>query len=108
MSCRRQAKENSMTSFARTRSWSVVGLLGVAVLAPIGANASPACTKEPKSAWLPEAKMKEKIATMGYREIRVFKTSGSCYEIYGIDAKGRKAEVYFNPVDGAVVKSNED
>jgi hypothetical protein len=45
---------------------------------------------------------------MGYREIKVFKTSGSCYEIYAIDAKGHKAEVYFNPVDGSVVQSNED
>ena len=45
---------------------------------------------------------------MGYREIKVFKTSGSCYEIYAIDAKGHKAEVYFNPVDGSVVQSNDD
>jgi hypothetical protein len=26
----------------------------------------------------------------------------------GDDAKGHKAEVYFNPVDGSVVQSNED
>jgi hypothetical protein len=83
-------------------------LIGVAGLLPFTVNASPACTKEPKTAWLSEVKMKEKIATMGYREIKVFKTSGSCYEIYAIDAKGKKAEVYFNPVDGAVVESNVD
>jgi hypothetical protein len=83
-------------------------LTGAAGLAPFTANASPPCTKAPKTAWLSEAKMKEKIATMGYREIKVFKTSGSCYEIYAIDAKGQKAEVYFNPVDGTVVQSNED
>lgn len=35
--------------------------------------------------------MKEKIATMGYHDIKVFKTSGSCYEIYGRDAQGNKA-----------------
>jgi hypothetical protein len=83
-------------------------LMGAAGLVPFTASASPPCTKEPKTAWLSEAKMKEKIAIMGYREIKVFKTSGSCYEIYAIDAKGHKAEVYFNPVDGAVVQSNED
>jgi len=83
-------------------------LLGLAGLVPCTSNASPPCTKEPKTAWLSEAKMKEKIATMGYREIKVFKTSGTCYEIYAIDAKGHKVEVYFNPVDGAVVQSNQD
>jgi len=88
-------------------SGALVALFAVIFL-PMAAQASPPCTKEPKSAWLPEAKMKEKIATMGYREIKVFKTSGSCYEIYAIDAKGKKAEVYFNPVDGSVVQSNED
>lgn len=82
--------------------------LAAAMLVPIAVEASPACTKEPKSAWLTESKMKEKIATMGYRDIRVFKVSGSCYEIYAVDAHGAKAEVYFNPVDGSIVQSNVD
>ena len=82
--------------------------LAAAILLPIAVQASPPCTKEPKNAWLTETKMKEKIATLGYREIKIFKTSGSCYEIYAIDDKGRKAEVYFNPVDGSIVQSNVD
>ena len=49
--------------------------------------------------------MKQKIAEMGFKDIRTFKTSGSCYEIYGHDKDGRKAEVYFNPVDASIVKS---
>ncbi len=68
----------------------IVPLVAAALL-PIAAHASPQCTKEPKSAWLGEAAMKEKIATMGYHDIKVFKTSGSCYEIYGRDAQGNKA-----------------
>jgi hypothetical protein len=82
--------------------------LAATILLPVAAYASPQCTKEPKSAWLSEAAMKEKIATMGYHDIKVFKTSGSCYEIYGRDAQGHKTEVYFNPVDGSVVESNVD
>ena len=97
-----------MKTLVKTKLSAAVLLFGAAGLVPFAASASPACTKEPKTAWLSEAKMKEKIATMGYREIKVFKTSGSCYEIYAIDKKGHKAEVYFNPVDGAVVQSNED
>ena len=91
-----------------SKSSGAFATLVAITLSPIAAFASPPCTKEPKAAWLSEAKMKEKIATMGYREIKIFKTSGSCYEIYAIDAKGHKAEVYFNPVDGNVIQSNDD
>jgi hypothetical protein len=69
------------------------------------ALAGPKCTSEAKDKWLSEEVMKQKIAEMGFKDIRTFKTSGSCYEIYGHDKDGRKAEVYFNPVDGSIVKS---
>lgn len=72
------------------------------------ASASPRCTKEPQSKWLTPAQMKAKIATMGYRDIKVFQVSGSCYEIYAHTKDGRRAEVYFNPVTGAVVQNNVD
>lgn len=67
--------------------------------------AAPKCTTEAKDKWLSEEVMKQKIAEMGFKDIRTFKTSGSCYEIYGHDKDGRKAEVYFNPVDASIVKS---
>ncbi|MBU6444406.1 MAG: PepSY domain-containing protein [Alphaproteobacteria bacterium] len=71
------------------------------------ALASPKCTTEPESKWLGEDAMKAKIAGMGYTKIRTFqKTKGGCYEIYGFTADGQKAEVYFNPVSGAVVEKN--
>lgn len=79
-------------------------MLGVASLAA----AAPECTKEPKAKWLPEAEMKAKVATMGYKDIKVFQVSGSCYEIYAHTKDGKRAEVYFNPVTGAVVQSNVD
>ncbi|MBE0703485.1 MAG: PepSY domain-containing protein [Afipia sp.] len=70
------------------------------------AFAAPDCTTEPKSKWMTEDAMKSMIEKMGYKDIRTFKTSGSCYEIYGHTKDGKKAEVYFNPVSGEVVQSN--
>ena len=72
------------------------------------AVAGPKCTTEPKAKWLTEAQMKAKIAALGYTKIKVFQVSGSCYEIYGMNKAGKKAEVYFNPVNGAVVQNNVD
>jgi len=72
------------------------------------ALASPVCTKEPQSKWMSPGMMKTLIATKGYRDVKVFKVSGSCYEIYAHTKDGKRAEVYFNPVTGAIVQSNVD
>ena len=50
--------------------------------------------------------MKAKVGALGYERIKTFKVSGNCYEIYGYTKDGKKAEVYFNPVSGDVVKAN--
>jgi hypothetical protein len=72
------------------------------------ATAAPVCTQLPPAKWLTPTQMKGKIATMGYRDIKVFQVSGSCYEIYAHTKNGKRAEVYFNPVTGAVVQNNVD
>jgi hypothetical protein len=77
----------------------------VAAFATAGAAAAaPDCTSEPKSKWMSEADMQKQIAKLGYK-VKQFKVSGNCYEIYGWTKEGAKAEVYFNPVTGAIVKS---
>lgn len=78
-------------------AFAFVGLSG-------GASAAPPCTTEPKAKWLSEAAMKAKVDEMGYKNIRTFKTSGNCYEIYGFTKDGQRTEVYFNPVTGAIVE----
>jgi hypothetical protein len=46
---------------------------------------------------------------MGFKNIKVFKkTTSGCYEIYGYNKDGKKAEVYFNPVTGEIVENNVD
>lgn len=80
--------------------------LAGALLAAAPALAGPTCTDAPKDTWLSEGAMKQKIAEMGYKDIRVFKvTQGNCYEIYGFDKDGKRAEVYFHPVTGAIVEA---
>ena len=68
------------------------------------ASAAPLCTRVPQAKWMSPGQMKSRIAKMGYRTIKVFKVSGSCYEIYALTKDGKRAEVYFNPVSGAVVQ----
>ncbi len=83
----------------------IVAAVALATLVPAAAMAAPKCTTEPKDKWMTEEAMKAKVAELGYKDIRTFKVSGSCYEIYGKTQDGKKAEVYFNPVTGDVVKA---
>ncbi|QGM95203.1 PepSY domain-containing protein [Methylocystis rosea] len=80
--------------------------LATTLLIPSLAQAAPNCTGEPTDKWMPEDAMKAKVAALGYERIKTFKVSGNCYEIYGYTKDGKKAEVYFNPVSGDVVKAN--
>ena len=61
------------------------------------------CKKHPKAEWMKEEDLKKKLEGEGYK-IKKFKVDGNCYEIYGWDKDKRKVEIYFNPVDGKVVK----
>lgn len=92
-----------MTTFSINRIL-VSSAFALAVMGS-AAIAAPDCSKEPADKWMTEDAMKAKAAEMGYTKIKTFKTSGSCYEIYGWNKDGKKAEVYFNPVTGDVVKA---
>ena len=72
------------------------------------AVAAPVCTSLPQARWLTWDQMKARISRMGYRDIKVFQISGSCYEIYAHSRDGKRAEVYFGPVTGSVVQNNVD
>jgi hypothetical protein len=74
------------------------------VLVSGSAFAAAKCTKHPKAEWLPQDQAKAKIEALGYK-IRKFKVDGNCYEIYGENKDGKKAEVYFDTKTLEVVKA---
>ncbi|MBL7544165.1 MAG: PepSY domain-containing protein [Bdellovibrionaceae bacterium] len=76
-----------------------LALLGAAS----SAYAKKECTSEPKSKWMSAVDFKKKVEADGYK-ISKFKQPGTCYEIYGTNKDGKKVEIYFNPVDGSIVK----
>ncbi len=67
------------------------------------AQAKKNCTDQPKEKWMKEEDFKKLMENQGYN-IQKFKQPGSCYEIYGTNKEGKKVEIYFNPVDGSIVK----
>ena len=62
------------------------------------------CTDQPKEQWQDQEVFKENLVSQGFK-IKEFKvTEGKCYEMYGWNKEGQKVEIYFNPVDAAIVK----
>jgi hypothetical protein len=83
-------------------------LFAVALIATFASNVALAdaqCKAQPKDTWQKEADFKKKLTAEGY-QIKKFKVSGNCYEIYGKNKDGKKVEIYFDPVSGTPVKSD--
>ncbi|XZG69002.1 PepSY domain-containing protein [Chitinibacteraceae bacterium HSL-7] len=68
-----------------------------------GAFAGAACTKHPKDQWMSQADARAKVEQQGYK-IKKFKVDGQCYELYGWNKEGKRAEVYFDTKTLDVVK----
>lgn len=89
--------------------------LSAVLLAPSAVLAGADCPKAPKDSWMSELDMQKKIVNEYGFSIHKFKVDGNCYEIYGMMPKDKQAEtpewvkveVYFNPVDGEIVKQKQ-
>lgn len=67
-------------------------------------NEPTVCTSAPQSDWMNQEEFQANLIAGGY-QIKEFKvTEGNCYEIYGRDSSDNKVEIYFNPLDGSIVK----
>ena len=89
------------------KSIAILTALTLSTLAG-SAVAGPKCTDEPQSKWLTEAQMTAKFQQLGYRDDvkKLHVSKGQCWEIYGHDKAGKKIEIYFHPITGAIVEAN--
>lgn len=82
---------------------TLIALTSFALLSGGAAHAAKNCTDQPKEKWMTVETSKKIAEAKGYK-IRKLKQPGTCYEIYGTDKDGKDVEIYFNPVDGSIVK----
>lgn len=69
------------------------------------AAASADCPAHPKQEWMKEADARAKLVQAGY-QIKTFKVSGNCYEMYGHDKAGKRVEIYFDAKTMSPVKED--
>lgn len=70
------------------------------------ALASERCSV-PKAEWQPEQALRQKLENEGWKINRI-KIDDGCYEVYGTDGKGQRAETYFDPKTLDPVETESD
>lgn len=88
------------------RSLILVGVV-IAQASIASAHGFKDCTTEAKDKWKPEKEAEAAAVAAGYTVSKV-KVEGSCYEVYAKDKAGKKFELFYNPVDMTLVKTQED
>jgi hypothetical protein len=84
-------------------------LLSAAVLCLFASGAAFAGERcsVPKSEWQPEQALRQKLEDAGWKINRI-KIDNDCYEVYGTDEKGQRAETYFDPKSLDPVNTKSD
>ena len=80
---------------------TIVAALAAALASP--ALASERCTEQPKSQWLSQDQIAERLKAQGIEVTRT-ETKRSCYEVKGKDREGRRVELHVDPATARIVK----
>jgi hypothetical protein len=72
-------------------------LIALAAGAAFAQHGNLSCTPDrPKAEWRPQMELQKELQAKGWK-VRQVKTYNNCYEVYGFDDKGARAEVFFHP-----------
>jgi hypothetical protein len=75
----------------------LVAALGALMAAPAFATGQcPIRDAGPKADWQTKEALEKKLVGAGWK-VRRIKVDEQCYEVYGTDADGKRAESYFHP-----------
>jgi hypothetical protein len=75
----------------------------LAAATPALAGAGDPTCDSANAKWMSEAAIAAKATEKGYK-VRSIKTEKGCYEVYGVSKSGQRAEIFFHPVSGEIVK----
>ncbi len=92
------------------RTLIMAATAAVIVLGAAGARAESrghACTSAAPDKYLAAAELQAKVEAQGYTVNRV-KIASTCGEVYAFDKSGAKVELYVDPTDGTIVRTDTD
>jgi hypothetical protein len=83
---------------SNTRLFASLCAAAALTLMASGAQATgfATCDSGPRENWQSQDKLSAMLKEKGW-QVRRIKEDGGCYEVYALDDKGQRAEVYFHP-----------
>lgn len=75
----------------------------LAIASPVMASGDDVNCKNPTDKWLAKEEIKSKAEEQGY-DVRRIKREDGCYEVYAINNKDERVEIYMNPATAEIVK----
>jgi hypothetical protein len=97
-------------TFMRHSFTIAAAAFAVIALSSIGARAEShggACTTAASDQYLSAADLQAKVEAQGYKVSRL-KITKACGEVYAFDKTGAKIELYVDPTNGTIVRSETD
>lgn len=89
----------------------VVGLLSaagaIAASPTMASSPSRPCTSATENTWMKIDDARQELTRAGYSVRRMF-VAKHCFEAYVVDAKGKRLELFLDPVSGRVVEQKDD
>ncbi len=80
--------------------------VALALLAPsnfaLAGSLGRACTAAPQSEWLSIEALQGKVEAQGYK-VQKAKLKNACGEMYVLDGKGARVELFVDPTNGTIV-----
>lgn len=83
-----------------------IALAGLLASAQTFATGLATCDSGPQEGWQPQSKLEKQLTDKGW-QVRRIKIDGGCYEVYAVDEKGERVEVYFHPKTLEVVPTQK-
>lgn len=83
-----------------------IALAGLLASAQTFATGLATCDSGPQEGWQPQSKLEKQLTDKGW-QVRRIKIDGGCYEVYAVDEKGERVEVYFHPKTLEVVPTKK-
>jgi hypothetical protein len=77
-------------------STRIIAAALIVAAAPAYATGLATCDSGSQDAWQPQDKLGARLKEQGW-DVRRIKVDGGCYEVYALDAQGKRVEAYFHP-----------
>ncbi|HEY1092664.1 MAG TPA: PepSY domain-containing protein [Burkholderiaceae bacterium] len=75
---------------------ALIAILATCIAGSAFAHGNVSCPVLPKEEKQPQMALQKKLEAEGWK-VRQVKNYNGCYEVYGFDSKGAKAEAFFHP-----------